>query len=67
MVTGCTTPPMPPRILLAHGARTAVMKLGARGCAIYTADREFLVPAFDVEAKDTTGAGDCFVGGFLAS
>jgi sugar/nucleoside kinase (ribokinase family) len=23
------------------------------------------VPAFDVEAKDTTGAGDCFVGGFL--
>ena len=53
--------------LLALGARTAVMKLGPRGCAIYTGDREFLCPAFDVVATDTTGAGDCFAGGFLAA
>jgi sugar/nucleoside kinase (ribokinase family) len=54
-------------LLLSCGVGIAVMKLGARGCAIYTGDREFLCPAFDVEAKDTTGAGDCFVAGFLAA
>ena len=52
---------------LALGVRTAVLKLGPRGCAIYTADREVLCPAFDVAVKDTTGAGDCFVAGFLAA
>jgi len=49
------------------GARTVVLKLGARGSAIFTADGEILVPAFDVPAFDTTGAGDCFAGAFLAA
>ena len=56
-----------PQVLLEGGARIAVMKLGNRGCAIYTGDREYLCPAFEVEARDTTGAGDCFVAGFLAA
>jgi sugar/nucleoside kinase (ribokinase family) len=49
------------------GARTVVLKLGARGSAIFTADGEILTPAFDVPAVDTTGAGDCFAGAFLAA
>lgn len=49
------------------GARTVVLKLGARGSAIFTADGEIPVPAFDVPAVDTTGAGDCFAGAFLAA
>jgi sugar/nucleoside kinase (ribokinase family) len=65
MVTGCTTPESMARCLLAEGARAAVIKLGALGCAIYTAEDGIHVPGFDVDAKDTTGAGDCFVGGFL--
>ena len=53
--------------LLANGARTAIIKLGPRGCAIFTGEREFHCPAFPVEVKDTTGAGDTFVAGFLAA
>jgi sugar/nucleoside kinase (ribokinase family) len=52
--------------ILSRGVRTFVLKLGHRGCAIYTADGELTVPAFDVPVVDTTGAGDCFVAGFLA-
>lgn len=65
--TGAPTPKAAARCLLDGGAGTAVIKLGARGCAIYTHASEILSPAFDVPAKDTTGAGDCFVAGFLSA
>lgn len=67
MVTGQTEPKFAARVLLDGGARTAVLKLGPRGCAIYTPDREILSPAFNVPVMDTTGAGDCFVGAFLSA
>jgi sugar/nucleoside kinase (ribokinase family) len=67
MVTGHTEPGPAAEILLDRGARTAVLKLGPSGCAIYTEDREILSPAFKVPVKDTTGAGDCFVGAFLSA
>ncbi|HEX3880157.1 MAG TPA: carbohydrate kinase family protein, partial [Bryobacteraceae bacterium] len=67
MTTGTADPRKAAKFLLERGVRTAVLKLGARGCAIYTGADEILCPAFDVEAKDTTGAGDCFVAGFLAA
>ncbi len=67
MVTGSSDPALGARVVLEKGLQTSIVKLGARGCAIYTADREILCPAFDVQAKDSTGAGDCFVAGFLAA
>ncbi|MCW5964553.1 MAG: carbohydrate kinase family protein [Bryobacterales bacterium] len=67
MITGLAEPEPAARVLLGEGVRTAVMKLGGRGCAIYTADEEIVSPAFPVEVRDTTGAGDSFVGGFLAA
>ncbi|MBS1859523.1 MAG: sugar kinase [Acidobacteria bacterium] len=67
MVTGHTDPRSAAGVLLAGGARMAILKLGARGCAVYTQGREFHSPAFEVEARDTTGAGDCFAGGFLSA
>jgi sugar/nucleoside kinase (ribokinase family) len=55
-----------PPDILSRGVRTFVLKLGPRGCRIFTADAELTVPTFDVPVVDTTGAGDCFVAGFLA-
>jgi sugar/nucleoside kinase (ribokinase family) len=49
------------------GARVVVVKLGAAGCAVFTSGGELRVPGFEVPVVDTTGAGDCFAGGFLAA
>jgi sugar/nucleoside kinase (ribokinase family) len=67
MITGSANPAAAAKVVLAGGVRIAVIKLGHRGCSIHIEDEEILCPAFDVEAKDTTGAGDCFAGGFLAA
>ena len=56
-----------PAEILSLGVRTVVLKLGPRGCAVYTANGQIVSSAFDVAVKDTTGAGDCFVAGFLAA
>ena len=55
------------RRLREGGAQTVVVKLGAQGCAVFDAAGELRVPAFDVAVVDTTGAGDCFAGTFLAA
>jgi len=49
------------------GAGSVIVKLGAAGCEVFTAEGRLHVPAFQVEPRDTTGAGDCFVGAFLAA
>jgi sugar/nucleoside kinase (ribokinase family) len=67
MVTGWNDAPRGAEVVLREGVRTAVMKLGSRGCAIYSGEEEILCSAFDVAVRDTTGAGDCFVAGFLAA
>ena len=67
MVTGSKDPAEGANVVLNKGVHIAVMKLSGRGCAIYTEGREIICPAFDVQAVDTTGAGDCFVAGFLTA
>ena len=67
MVTGTSDAKEAAAAVLARGVKTAVLKLGPRGCAVYTGGCEILCPAFEVAVKDTTGAGDCFVAGFLAA
>ena len=49
-----------------RGAKNLVIKLGGQGCAVFTESGEFRSAAFAVDVVDTTGAGDCFAGGFLA-
>jgi len=51
----------------AMGARDVVIKLGREGCAVFTPEAAARRPSFEVDVVDTTGAGDCFVGGFLAA
>ncbi len=49
-----------------HGVETVVVKLGSKGCAVFSGATHHEIPAFKVSVLDTTGAGDCFAGGFLA-
>ncbi|WP_166246363.1 PfkB family carbohydrate kinase [Paenibacillus turpanensis] len=53
------------RQLLAMGPLVVIVTLGAEGCVVYTNNKEIRVAAPKVEAVDTTGAGDGFVGGLL--
>jgi ribokinase len=51
------------RVLLSRGARQVVCTLGERGSMIVTASDDVVhVPTQRVDAVDTTGAGDAFVG-----
>jgi ribokinase len=51
--------------LLACGVENVLLKLGSRGCVIAQSNRlKKHVPAFSVNAVDTTGAGDAFNAGF---
>lgn len=66
MLTGESDPVAAAKFLRQRGANDIVIKLGDQGCAIFTAHESTPVPAFPVEVLDTTGAGDCFAGAFLA-
>ena len=58
------------RALLGRGLHTVILTLGERGSLLVTPDRVEHVPAPQVRAVDTTGAGDAFVGSlatFLAA
>jgi 2-dehydro-3-deoxygluconokinase len=48
------------------GPATAVVKLGALGAVARHRSETVHVPARPVEVVDTVGAGDAFVGGYLA-
>ena len=67
MLTGETDASAMAAALRSRGGRTVVLKLGARGCMLFIGNDALHIPAFAVHAVDTTGAGDCFAGGFLAA
>jgi ribokinase len=48
--------------LLKEGPKTVILTLGARGAYVAAAGVRALVPAFEVEAVDTTAAGDVHCG-----
>jgi len=50
--------------LLRQGMRRVVITLGERGALAAGPDLMELIPAFKVQAVDTTGAGDAFIGSF---
>ena len=52
--------------LLGQGARVVVVTLGARGVVWVQAGEAKHLPAFTVNAIDTTGAGDAFIGALVA-
>jgi ribokinase len=50
--------------LLAQGNETVVVTLGARGALVATPEGFRRIPPVEVQAVDTTGAGDAFIGSF---
>ncbi|MFX1565100.1 MAG: carbohydrate kinase family protein [Promethearchaeota archaeon] len=66
-LTGESTPRKGAVKLLGSGARSLVVKLGAKGCLLATKTDQHLVPGFEVPVVDTTAAGDAFDAGFAVS
>jgi ribokinase len=52
------------QFLLRKGMRRVIITLGERGSLVANADGVELMPAFKIQAVDTTGAGDAFIGSF---
>jgi ribokinase len=52
------------RYLRTQGIPGVIITLGVSGALFAHADGTELIPAFKMEAKDTTGAGDAFIGSF---
>lgn len=50
------------RALRQPGIETVIITLGKQGALLAQADASIIIPAFDVQAVDTTAAGDAFVG-----
>jgi 2-dehydro-3-deoxygluconokinase len=50
---------------LAGGCKIVAMTLGKDGALVATPHARLRVPSIPVDAKDATGAGDCFDGAFL--
>jgi sugar/nucleoside kinase (ribokinase family) len=63
MLTGYTDPAAAAQCLREWGATDVVIKLGANGCWVNGVS----LPGYEVTALDTTGAGDCFAGAFIAA
>jgi sugar/nucleoside kinase (ribokinase family) len=67
-LTGCTALGQAlARIEQEFGAPLVCATLGEHGCLARAGGRELRVPAFAVDAVDTTGAGDVFRGAFAAA
>lgn len=62
-----TEPEAMASVLLKKGCKNIIIKLGDEGCYVSDGKKAEIIPAFRPErVSDTTGAGDNFVGGFMA-
>ena len=52
------------QFLLEKGMRRVIITRGERGCLLVDGESMELLPAFQVQPVDTTGAGDAFIGSF---
>lgn len=55
------------KVFLEKGVQNVLITLGGRGVYIYTEGKSEIIPAYKVNAIDTTGAGDAFNGGLLTA
>jgi ribokinase len=55
------------KTMLDKGINILIVTLGKRGCVVFTGEESSWYPAYEVNAVDTTAAGDSFIGGFVWS
>ena len=55
------------QVFLEKGVKNAVITMGALGVYVNDGSRGEMLPRLEVEAVDTTGAGDAFNGGFVTA
>jgi ribokinase len=55
------------RKLLSCGVPVVIVTLGEKGALVVTGDQAFHVPARQIDAVDTTAAGDAFIGGLAVA
>ena len=55
------------KVLLDKGVQNVLITLGGQGVYVHTPEGSEIIPAYKVEAIDTTGAGDAFNGGLLTA
>jgi len=55
------------RVLVTKGVEKVIITLGAQGAFVMTNEETVRVPAFDVDAVDTTAAGDTFCGAYAVA
>ncbi len=66
-VSGLSEPREMARFFVDRGCRNVVIKLGRQGCFGLLDGEEISVPIYRVQTIDSSGAGDCFIAGFLMS
>jgi len=66
-VTGTKSAEDAGRAFLDMGAGCCIFKTGSKGSLLIERGRKLRVPAYRVEAYDTTGCGDAYCAGFIAA
>jgi 2-dehydro-3-deoxygluconokinase len=67
LLTGLTVPEEVAKYYLSLGPKVVVVKLGAEGALLATAEGLRRFPSYKVDAIDMSGAGDTFNGAFVAA
>lgn len=65
-LTGFDDPERIAHFYLDRGVQLVAVKLEARGARLFTATRQYALPAFAVQVVDTVGAGDGFAVGVIS-
>ena len=65
-LTGLEEPEAMADVFLSCGVKCIIIKLGGKGCLLKNGQETIRLPAFRVDAVDSTGAGDNFAAGFAA-
>lgn len=66
MISGKEKPEDIAEFFMPYGIKTLVLKMGEAGSFAQNSKERIFMPSFKADVKDTTGAGDAFVAGFLA-